>query len=49
MTIWRTARLALLCLALVALAGAETVWSLALSTAPDPGCNLRARTIAGKR
>jgi hypothetical protein len=32
------AKIALLCLALVTLASAETVWSLAISRAPDPEC-----------
>jgi hypothetical protein len=49
MTIWGTARLVLLSLALVALAGAETVWSLALSTAHDPACDPRGAAIADSR
>ena len=33
-----TAKKALLGLALVSLAGAETMWSIAISNAPDPQC-----------
>ena len=36
---WKsTAKKALLGLALVSMAGAETVWSLALSNSPEPQC-----------
>jgi hypothetical protein len=38
MTWTSTAKLVLLCLALVTLAGAETMWSLTLSSVPDPQC-----------
>ena len=38
MTRTSAVKVVLLFLALVALAGAETVWSLALSNAPDPDC-----------
>jgi hypothetical protein len=46
MTWTSTAKMVLLCLALVILAGAETVWSLAVSKAPAPECE---RLASGAR
>ena len=46
MTRMSAAKMTLLGLALVTLAGAETVWSLALSSAPDPECACLAASAA---